>query len=107
PALHGKVFLAIHGQHQRLDKDAEVIALAQANGVDGAKLVQLMKSFTISGKVSQARQLVQTYGVDSVPRLVVQGSYATDVSMGGGDAGTLRVLDGLIQKSRAKLGGKA
>lgn len=104
PALHGKVFLAIHAQHQRLDKDAEVMALAQANGVDGAKLVQLMKSFTISTKVSQARQLAQTYGVDSVPKLFVQGTYTTDVAMGGGDMGTLRVLDGLIQKSRAKLG---
>jgi thiol:disulfide interchange protein DsbA len=102
PALHGKIFVAMHQNKQRLDKDAEIVALANANGVDGAKLIETMKSFTVATKVNQAKQLAQAYRVDSVPTLAVNGRYITSVGQAGSAEGTLRVMEALIQRSRQK-----
>ena len=101
-ALHAKVFLAIHAQHQRLDKDADIAALANANGVDGAKLLDAMKSFSVATKINQARQLAQAYRLDGVPTLAVNGRYTTSVSQAGGHERTLAVADVLIQRSRKR-----
>jgi protein dithiol oxidoreductase (disulfide-forming) len=100
PSLHGKIFVAMHQNKQRLDKEADIAALANANGVDGAKLVEAMKSFTVATKVNQAKQLSQAYRVDSVPMLAVHGRYLTSVSQAGSAERALHVLDTLIQRSR-------
>jgi thiol:disulfide interchange protein DsbA len=100
PTLHGKVFTAMHANRQRLDKEAEVAALASANGADGAKLVEAMKSFSVATKISQARQLAQAYRIDSVPTLAVHGRYITSASHAGTPERTLRVVEALIQSSR-------
>lgn len=98
--LHGKVFTAMHGARQRLDKDSEIIALANANGVDGAKLIEAMKSFSVAAKLAQARQAAQAYRVDGVPTLAVAGRYITSVGQAGSHARAVQVLDALIQRSR-------
>ena len=100
PALHGKVFTAMHGQRQRLDKDAEISALAAANGVDGAKLIDAMKGFTVATRVNQARQLAQAYRVDSVPMLAVNGRQVTSVALAGSHERALQVVDALVQQGR-------
>jgi len=100
PTLHGKVFTAMHANRQRLDKEAEVAALASANGADGAKLVEAMKSFSVATKISQARQLAQAYRIDSVPTLAVHGRYITSASHAGTPERALRVVEALIQSSR-------
>jgi thiol:disulfide interchange protein DsbA len=101
PALQAKVFTAMHANRQRLDKEADIAALAKANGVDGAKLVEAMKSFTVATKVNQAKQLAQAYRIDSVPTLAVQGRYLTSVSQAGTPERTFQVIDALIQRSRS------
>ena len=101
-ALQGKVFTAMHGERKRLDKDAEITALAAANGVDGAKLIEAMKSFSVATKINQARNLAQSYQVDSVPMLAVAGRYKTSVSMTGTNERALAVVDMLVQQSRQK-----
>jgi len=53
-ALHRKVFAAVHVQRQRFDKDAEIAAWVSANGADGAKVVETMKSFAVATKTRQA-----------------------------------------------------
>lgn len=100
--LHGKIYTAMHVQRQRLDKDAEIIALANANGVDGAKLIETMKSFSVATKVNQARQLSQRFRIDSVPTVAVHGRYITSVSQAGSAERVLQVMDALIQRSRPK-----
>lgn len=100
--LHGRVFLAMHGNKQRLDKEAEVIALANANGVDGARLIEAMKGFSVATKTNQARQLAQAYGIDSVPTMAVHGRYLTSASQAGSHERTLQVVDALVQRSRQR-----
>ncbi len=100
PALHGKVFAAMHGQRQRLDKDGEISALATAHGVDGAKLLDAMKSFSVATKINQARQLLQAYKVDSVPMLAVHGRFTTSPSTAGTPERALQVVEWLAQRAK-------
>ena len=98
--LHRKVFAALHVQHQRLDKDADILAWAQAHGADGAKIVDTMKSFSIATKVRQAKQLVEGFRIEGVPTLGIAGRYMTSPSIAGTPERALAVADALIAQSR-------
>ena len=98
--MHRKVFDAIHQQRLRLDKEADLAAFMTANGVDGAKFVELFKSFTVQSKVKQAQQLSQAYKIDGVPAMGVQGRYITSGSQAGSNERALAVTDALVQSVR-------
>ncbi|HSI47719.1 MAG TPA: thiol:disulfide interchange protein DsbA/DsbL [Ideonella sp.] len=97
---HSKVFAAIHVAHQRLGQDSEVLSWASSVGLDGAKLVSFMNSFSVAGKLPQARQLTAAYHVDGVPTLGVQGRYTTSPAMVGSETRVFNVLDALIATAR-------
>jgi len=97
-AMHRKVFTAIHVQKQRLDKEADIVALMTANGIDGAKFTETFRSFTVASKAKQARQLADAYRIDGVPTLGIHGRFFTSPSMTGDQDKALRVTEYLIQR---------
>jgi thiol:disulfide interchange protein DsbA len=99
-AMQMRVFNAIHNDHQRLDKPAEIAAFAQKNGLDSAKFMDLYNSFAVQSKVRQAKALAEAYKIDGVPALGVNGQYYTSGSLAGSSERMLAVADFLIQKSR-------
>ena len=99
-AMQRKVFYAIHVEHQRLEKPAEIAALMQKNGIDSAKFMDIFNSFGIAAKLRQARSLAEAYRIDGLPALGVNGQYYTSGSLSGSLDNTLAVADYLIQKSR-------
>jgi thiol:disulfide interchange protein DsbA len=98
--MHRKVFDAIHQQRQRLDKEADIAAFMTANGVDGAKFLDLYKSFSVQTKARQAQQLSQSYKIDGVPAMAVQGRFVTSGSQAGSNERALAVTDALVQSVR-------
>jgi thiol:disulfide interchange protein DsbA len=98
--MHARVFAAIHQQRQRLDKDADIAAFMTANGVDGAKFLELYKSFSVQTKAKQAQQLSQSYKIDGVPAMGVQGRFVTSGSLAGSNERALAVTDSLVQGLR-------
>ena len=100
PAIHGKVFEAVHAQGQHLEVESGVAAFAAANGLDKTRLLEALKSFAVASKVRATDQLWKSYGLDGVPALVVNGRYITSPAQAGGDERTLVVLDALIRKAR-------
>ncbi len=98
--MHRKVFNAIHQQRLRLDKEADIAAFMTANGVDGAKFLDLYKSFTVQTKAKQAQQLSQAYKIEGVPSMAVQGRYVTSGSQAGSNERALAVTDALVQVAR-------
>ncbi len=98
--MHRKVFNAIHQQHQRLDKEADIVAFMTANGVDGAKFIEQYKSFSVQTKARQAQQLSQSYKIDGVPAMGVQGRYVTSGAQAGSNERALAVTDSLVQSLR-------
>jgi protein dithiol oxidoreductase (disulfide-forming) len=99
-ALHKRVFAAIHTQQQRLEKDADQVAFVTANGVDGAKFAESVKSFSVQTKMRQAKQLSAAYKIDGVPAIGVHGRYYTAGSLAGDNRRALAVADYLIQQVR-------
>jgi protein dithiol oxidoreductase (disulfide-forming) len=99
-ALHRKVFDAMHRQSKRLLTDAEISAFGAANGVDGTKLVETMKSFSVTTKATRAKQLSEAYKIDGVPALGIQGRYYTSGSLAGSLEQALKTADYLIGRSR-------
>jgi len=100
PAMHRKVFYAIHAQRMRLDKPADITAFMASNGVDAAKFGQAYDSFSVQTKVRQATQLTNAYKIDGVPALGVQGRYYTSGPLAGSNERSLLVADHLIERSR-------
>ena len=98
--MHKRVFAAIHVQRQRLDKDAELAALVQSAGGDGAKFVDAYKSFGVATKVRQGKQLAEAYKIDGVPTLGIHGRWFTSGSLAGGHDRALAVADQLIVRAR-------
>lgn len=98
--LHRKVFNAIHVERKRLLNDADIAAFATAQGQDGAKLVETMKSFGVQTKARQAKQLSEAYRIDGVPAIGVQGRWYTSSAMAGGHERTFAVADHLIGLAR-------
>lgn len=99
-AMHRKVFNAIHNERQRLDKPADIQAFMTKNGLDGAKVVEVMNSFGVQSKARQARTLAEAYKIDGVPALGIQGRYYTSGSLAGGNERMLAVTDFLVAASR-------
>jgi thiol:disulfide interchange protein DsbA len=99
-AMHRKVFYAIHNDRLKLDKPADIGAFMSKNGVDGAKFVEVMNSFGVQTKARQAKQLAESYKIDGVPALGIQGRFYTSGSLAGGQDKMLVVADFLIQASR-------
>ena len=99
-SLHRKVFATMHVDHKRLDKDAEISEFASKNGVDPAKLLDAMKSFSVATKVRQARQLSEAYRIEGVPTLGIHGRFMTSPSIAGSQERALAVADALIVQAR-------
>jgi thiol:disulfide interchange protein DsbA len=99
--MNAKVFNAVHVQHQRFDNDAGISAFATANGIDRAKLLDAMNSFSVSSKIRIANQVYAAYRLDGVPVLAVNGRYRTSPELAKGDERALQVVDALILRAKA------
>ncbi len=99
-SVHGKVFHAIHNERKRLDDLDEIAAFMAQNGVDVDKFKARYNSFSMQGKLQQARNMAVGYKIDGVPTLGIHGRYVTSGSLAGTNEGALRVADALIQRVR-------
>lgn len=98
--LQRKVFTAVHVEHARLDKPADIAALVAKNGVDATKFLDVFNSFSVANSVSKAKRMTAAFRIDGVPTLAVQGRYLTSPGQAGGPEGALAVADFLIQRAR-------
>jgi thiol:disulfide interchange protein DsbA len=108
-ALHEKVFHAVHVEHIRLNQEAAIIDWAAKNGVDRARFVEAWHSSSVTTRLRQLDKLVASYGVDSVPTLVIDGRYVVSPAIVSNSVhtedrdvlfkATLGVADTLVNKA--------
>jgi thiol:disulfide interchange protein DsbA len=101
-AMHRKVFYAIHNERQSLDKIEDIAAFMGKNGIDAAKFTELFNSFSVQTKAKQANKLAESYKIDGVPALGINGRYFTSGSLAGSADRALSVANALIAQSRGK-----
>ena len=95
-----KIFTAVHVDRQRLDKPADVAALAAKNGLDANKFLDVYNSFSVANSVNKAKRLSTDYKIDGVPTLAVNGRYLTSPSQAGSAEAALSTASFLIAQSR-------
>lgn len=100
PALHAKIFHAIHEEGLKLDKPELMADFLGKQGVDKAKFLSVYDSFAVQTKCRQARTLADAYKIDGVPALGIAGLFYTSVGLNGTPEKALATTDALINKVR-------
>ncbi|HEX2545871.1 MAG TPA: thiol:disulfide interchange protein DsbA/DsbL, partial [Ramlibacter sp.] len=98
--LHPKVFEAIHQRKEATNREDQILAFAEKNGLDKAKFQELYNSFSVSTKARRAKQLQDAYQVDGVPAMGVAGRFYTDGELAGNMDRALQVVDALVAEAR-------
>ena len=99
-AINRKIFAAVHVDRLRLDKPEEIAALVAKNGADGAKFLRAFNSFSVATSVTRAKTLTESYKLDGVPTMAVQGRYVTSPGLAGNAERALAVVDFLVARAR-------
>ena len=98
--LSPETFVALHGKGLSLWEPKTFFDWAASQGLDRKKVEDMYNSFAIAGKINRARAMAQTYQVQQVPVVIVDGKFAThQVSS---HRATPAVIDALIAKARAE-----
>ena len=99
--LHNAVFNTVQTERNPLNSRDRAVEWAVKQGLDKAKFEAMYDSFGVGTKVNRANQLIKSYKLESVPTMVVNGSYMTSPALAGGYPQTLEVASQLLQKARA------
>lgn len=95
--LDDAIYQAIHVNNAGLYDLNSIADFVAKRGVDRAKFSAAYNSFSMQSKVTRAKQMIRSYGINGTPTLVVDGKY---VITGLQPEDTMRVLNEVIGKAR-------
>ena len=98
--LHRKVFTAMHVERNPMNTPEAIGDFVAKNGVDKAKFLDVMNSFSVQTKARQAAALSAGYKIDGTPAIGINGSYYTSGSLAGSNDRALAITDYLIAQIR-------
>jgi len=101
--LDSVVFRTIHMEGNRLADAQSRSAWAARNGIDAQKFDDTYRSFSVASKVRRADQMTQSYKIQGVPALAIDGKYLVS---GLSFNEQLAIADQLIAKVRKEKYGK-
>jgi protein dithiol oxidoreductase (disulfide-forming) len=97
--MHAKTFARFHVERKPINSESDMLAFAQENGLDTAKVKSTWEGFGMMTKIAQAQQLTDSYRVDGVPMIGIHGRYTTSPSKNG-MAECLATTDALVAQLR-------
>jgi thiol:disulfide interchange protein DsbA len=97
PALHDALYRAWNVDNNYLVDEDKIADFVAKYGVDSAKFKAAYNSFAMRSKVSRAKQMIRSYGINGTPTLVVDGKYVIE---GLQPADTIRALKDVIVMAR-------
>ena len=100
--LSPEVFTALHGKNMSLWDDKTFFDWAASKGLDRKKVEDVFSSFAVNGKMNRAKQQAQTFDVQSVPTIVVDGKFVTGSDKVGSHGQLPAALDELVAKARSE-----
>ena len=95
--LHTLIFREMHVSGNQLNTIDKISAFFQQHGVSKDEFTKAFSSFAVESKLQRADLMNRRYRVNSVPTMIVNGKYSTDVSSAGGES----QLFGLIEELSA------
>lgn len=93
---HLQLFHDIHAKKQPILEQVQLAKFYTRYGISEAKFNTTYKSFPISSKIAQAKNLAATYQLSGVPAVTVNGKYVVQ----GDDAKVVQVVNYLVEKER-------
>lgn len=93
--LHSLIFREIHVSGNQLNSVDKIAAFFQQHGVSKDEFTKAFSSFAVESKLQRADFLNKRYRIQSVPTVVVNGKYSTDVSTAGGETQLFGLIDEL------------
>jgi thiol:disulfide interchange protein DsbA len=103
--LSPEVFKAIHVEGLPLYDDKAFFDWAARHGLDRARVAEVYNSFGVNSKFVRAKVLAQTFNIQSVPTVIIDGKFVTSSDRVGTHEKLPPVIDALIVKARAERGG--
>jgi protein dithiol oxidoreductase (disulfide-forming) len=115
--FQGRIFQAIHVQRLPLDAENAIVEFMVKQGFDRKQFLDVYNSFAVQTKARRAAQLQESYHIDGVPLVAVDGRYLTAPSIAGATLGTrdeaalhvatVQVLDWLVAQTVKRNGAPA
>jgi len=99
-AFNEKVMYAMHKENKRLLNENEIADWIASQGIDRNSFLATYRSFAVISKARAAKQMAESYRIDGVPTIVMQGKYVTSPSIAGSKAKAIVVMDFLVEKIR-------
>lgn len=97
---HTALFHAMHAEKEVINTVEKLAAFYVQYGVDEELFKKTYNSFVVNTKVARAKDMVQRYGVEGVPAMVVEGKYLITGSMAKSYQNMLKIIDFLVEKER-------
>lgn len=90
--LHTPIFREIHVKGNQLTTVEKITAFFRENGVSTDEFQKAFSSFAVESKLQRADFLNRRYRIESVPAVIVNGKYKTDVGMAGGETQLFQLI---------------
>jgi len=95
--LHDALYRAWNEENLALTDADKIADFVAKHGVDRAKFTAAYNSFSMQSKVTRAKQMIRSYGINGTPTLVVDGKYVIE---GLQPEDTIRALKEVIVMAR-------
>ncbi|MBE9607983.1 thiol:disulfide interchange protein DsbA/DsbL [Chitinilyticum piscinae] len=102
--LQPAVFKAIFQDKLELRREEVLYSWLKTQGVDVEKFKGIYNGFSMGVMQTNLAKLTRDYGVDGVPRFIVNGRYVARGIEGAGEESVLKNVDALIAMERSKSG---
>jgi thiol:disulfide interchange protein DsbA len=97
-------FTEFHTNGNQLDTPAKLATFFARFGVDAKTFDNTFSSFAVDTQLARANDLVQRYGVQGTPAIVVAGKYLTNGTMAGSYSNWFAIIDELAAAEHAAAG---
>ncbi|MCP4000693.1 MAG: thiol:disulfide interchange protein DsbA/DsbL [Gammaproteobacteria bacterium] len=98
--MHKGFFNALHQEGNTLTTEAQMVDFFSKYGVSEAEFLDAYSSFGVSSAVKRAENLTRSYGIRSVPVMVINGKYATDGSEVRSFGDVIGITNELVERER-------
>jgi len=95
--LHDALYRAWNEENMALVDEDKIADFVAKHGVDRAKFTAAYNSFSMQSRVTRAKQMIRSYGINGTPTLVVDGKYVIE---GLQPEDTIRALKEVIVMAR-------
>lgn len=98
--LHTVIFNEIQKNSNPLNSNSRIEAFFTSHGVSQADFQKAFSSFAVESSLKRAETLGLRYKVDSVPMIIINGKYVTDVGRAGGQQQLIALINDLAARER-------